>query len=160
MSTPETDVDEVILDLIGGAEAETSPEGFVPEAEDDGESIIDNINETVIDPETTDCTILTIASKIDAQLVTMAALTPLVNEIPVALCSVVIAPRRVKSSRQQNLMISSFLEKAWSTYESQRDFMPPIGSDSYQNLAIENCAVPAPQVLFPVILMPLNLFVM
>ena len=99
----------------------TYPKGFVPEAEDDGESIIDNINKTVIDPEITDCTILTIASEIDAQLVTMAALTPLVNEIPVALCSVVIAPSRVMSSEQQNLMISSFLEIAWPTYESQRD---------------------------------------
>ena len=74
----------------------------------------------------------------------MAALTPLVNEIPVALRSVVIAPSRVMSSEQRNLMISSFLEIAWPTYESQRDFMPPMGSDSYQNLAIANCAVPAP----------------
>ena len=81
VSTPETDVDKVILDLIGGAEAETSPKGFVPEAEDDGESIIDNTNNKVIDPKTTDCTILTIAFKIDAQLVTMAALTPLANKI-------------------------------------------------------------------------------
>ena len=55
------------------------------------------------------------------------------------------------SSEQRNLMIFSFLEIAWPTYESQRDFMPPMGSDSYQNLAIANCAVPAPQVLLPVI---------
>ena len=151
VSTPETDVDEVILDLIGGAKAETSPEGFVPEAEDDGESIIDNINETVIDLETTDRTILTIASEIDAQLVTMAALTPLANNILVALCSVAISPSRVLSSEQRNLINSSFLEIAWPTYESQRDFMPPMGSDSYQNLAIANCAVPAPRVLLPVI---------
>ena len=40
MATLETDVDKVILDLIGGTKAETSPKGFVPEAEDDGESII------------------------------------------------------------------------------------------------------------------------
>ena len=29
--------------------------------------------------------------------------------------------------------------------------MPPMGSGSYQNLAIANCAVPEPQVLLPVI---------
>ena len=93
MATPETDVDKVILDLIVGTKAETYPNGFVPKVEDDGESIIDINNEIVIDLETTDSTVLTIASKIDAQLVTMAVLTPLANKILVALCSVVIAPK-------------------------------------------------------------------
>ena len=81
----------------------------------------------------------------------MAALTLLAKEIPVTLCSVVIALSRVVYSEQQNLMIFSFLEISWSTYEIQRDFIPPIGIDSYQNLAIANCAAPAPRVLLPVI---------
>ena len=49
MAAPETDVEKVILGLIGGTKAETSPKGFVTEVEDNEESIIDNINKTVID---------------------------------------------------------------------------------------------------------------
>ena len=146
MAISETDVDKVFQTRLVVPRPKLLPKVLFQKLKMIKESIIDNVNETVIDPKTTDCTIMTIASKIDAQLVTMAVLTPLANEILVALHSVVIAPSRVMSSEQRNLMISSFLNIAWPAYESQRDFMPPIGRYSCQNLAIANCAKPAPQV--------------